>query len=576
MQRNRIWRVHSKKADFKAWAEGLGIDQVAARIIRNRDITSEQEAYRFLNGTLNDMYSPLLMKDMEKAVEITGQAILAGIKIRIIGDYDIDGISSIYILYKGLLKAGADVSYDIPDRVHDGYGISIEMIQKAHNEGIGLIITCDNGIAAVEQIEFAKKLGMWVIVTDHHEVQYEDTEEGRKYILPAADAILDTKQPDCEYPFKELCGAGVAYKFVSQFYDKNGLFYEDRDEFLQFAAIATVGDIVDLKDENRIIVKEGLKRIHATENIGLLALIDVNGIQKENITSYHIGFVLGPCMNASGRLDTAKKCVELFLESNTAKANAAAKELKELNDERKSYTNKAVEEGIEAVENSNIGNDSILVVYVEDINESVAGIAAGKLKERYYKPVLMLTDAETGVKGSARSIESCNIFEMLMECKDILTRFGGHSMAAGVSLEKDNIEELRKRLNENSNLTEAELTETIWIDVPMPIDYISEKLIRDLKVVEPFGKGNPKPVFADKNLGIYSIRKMGRNSEFCKMVLCNAKGCMIDAVLFDEADELIEAYNLKQKIACTYYPEVNEYNNQKKLQITITGYRIER
>ncbi len=568
------WRIYSKKADFAALGEKFNLDQVVTRIIRNRDVIGETAIDRYLNGTIKDLYSPHLMKDMENAVKIIADAINSKLKIRIIGDYDIDGICSIYILFKGLKKIGAMVDYDVPDRVTDGYGINENLIKKAYDDGCKVIITCDNGIAAISQIEYAKSLGMTVVVTDHHDVQYEDSPEGRKYIIPNADAVVNPKRPDCEYPFKMLCGAGIAYKFICCIYEFMDVDAAFADEFVEFAAIATVGDIVDLQDENRIIVKEGLKKIATTTNHGLNSLIKLNEIHKDKISAYHIGFVIGPCLNASGRLDTAKRAVEMFMADDRETAERYAGELKDLNDERKRITLEATQRGIEAVENGPMINDKVLVVFLPDCHESVAGIVAGKIKEKFYRPTIVLTRAEEGIKGSARSIESYNIFEKLLECKDLLTKFGGHPMAAGLSLEERNLDELRKRLNDNHNLTESDLVEKIWIDVPMPIDYISYKVIEDISVLAPFGKANEKPVFADKNLKICQIQSMGKNGNFTKMFLEKENGFGIEAVGFFPPDELKIAYVSNKKISCTYYPEINEFNGKRKLQICITGFKI--
>ena len=569
------WRVHSKKADFNAISEKFLIDPVIARVIRNRDVITEAEVDRYLNGTMKDLYSPHLMKELDLGVELIRGAVLEGRKIRIIGDYDIDGICSIYILFKGLSRVGAMVDYDVPDRIVDGYGINEALISKANEDGVEVIITCDNGIAAISQIEYAKSLGMTVIVTDHHDVQYEDTEEGRRYIIPRADAVINPKQVDCEYPFDKLCGAGVAYKFIEALYESYGIDKEILEELVEFAAIATIGDIVDLKDENRILVKEGLSRIKATTNEGLLALLRVNEVDKDKLSAYHIGFIIGPCLNASGRLDTAKRAISLFLTDDRETAEKYAGELKALNDERKNLTLKATEEAITMVNESDMKHDKVLVVYLPECHESIAGIVAGRVKEEFYRPTIVLTKAHEGIKGSARSIEGYNIFEKLLEVKHLLTKFGGHPMAAGLSLTEDNLESLRKALNANHGMTDSDLTRKIWIDVAMPVDYISFKLVENLNCLAPFGKANEKPVFADKNLTIRQVQSMGKNNNFTKLLLENKNGCTIEAVGFFEATELIKAYADKKKISCTYYPEINSFRGNEKLQINLIGYRIE-
>ncbi len=569
------WRVYSKRADFDEIGRRYSIDKVVARIIRNRGIEGMEAVNRYLNGDLGTMYDALLMKDMKQAVDIIGQAIDNRQKIRIIGDYDIDGICSIYILFKGLLSLGADVDYEVPDRIADGYGINQKLIEEAHSVDRDVILTCDNGIAAVAQIEYAKSLGMTVVVTDHHDVRYEDTLEGRKYIIPEADAVVDPKRPDCEYPFKSLCGAGIALKFIGCLYETRGIKGQLPDDYYEMAAVATIGDVVDLQEENRIIVKEGLKRLRKTNNPGLNALITLTGINKEDISAYHIGFVIGPCLNASGRLDTAKRAIQMLLATDNGEAERYAGDLKSLNDERKELTAKAVDSAINEIENTSLKDDRVLVVFLPDCHESIAGIVAGKIKEKYYRPTIVLTKAEEGVKGSARSIESYNIFEKLLECDELLTKFGGHPMAAGLSLQEENVELLRRKLNDYSNLSEDDLTEVVWIDVPMPIDYISEKVISDIKKLEPFGKGNEKPVFADKNLIITGYSPIGRDGMYTKLILQNERGYTIEAMAFFKSDTLQRAFEEKLPIGCTYYPEINEFRGNKKLQIIITGCRME-
>ncbi len=569
------WRVYSKKADFKAIGSRFEIDPVVARVIRNRDIDGDENINMYLNGTLESLHKPLLMKDMEKAVGIISESIAHGKKIRIIGDYDIDGICSIYILFKGLKACGASVDYEVPDRIADGYGINENLIKTAYDSGVDTIITCDNGIAAVEQIAYAKELGITVVVTDHHDVQYDEVEGRRIYKLPPADAIVDPKQNACEYPFKMLCGAGIAYKFIICMLEKHNGDKTLLKELLQFAAIATVGDIVDLLDENRIIVREGLKLMAHTDNYGLKALMTVTGVNKDAVSAYHIGFVLGPCLNASGRLDTAKRALEMLLTDNREEAERHAGELKDLNDQRKKLTNEAVKKAVELVEDGELKDDKVLVIFLPDCHESIAGIVAGRIRERYYKPVIVLTRAEEGVKGSGRSVECYNMFEKLSQCSELFTRFGGHPMAAGLSLPEKNIGLLREKLNELCGLTDEDLTEKIWIDVPMPIEYINESLVRQLELLAPFGKANTKPVFADKNLTIRNIKAIGREGNFTRLVLGKDNGAAIDAVGFFPCTELEKVYNRKGKISCTYYPEINEFHGNMRLQICVTGYRID-
>lgn len=570
------WRVYSKKADFDAIGSRFNIDPVTARIIRNRDVTDMENVDMYLNGTLDRLHDPMMMKDMDKAVSVIASSIRDNKHIRIIGDYDIDGICSIYILFKGLKICGADVDYEVPDRITDGYGINENLIKQAHEAGVEVIITCDNGIAAASQIDYANELGMTVVITDHHDVPYEETDNGRRYIIPKAAAVVDPKQNDCRYPFKMLCGAGIAYKFIGCMVKEFQTGDSVMPELLQFAAIATVGDIVDLLDENRIIVKEGLKLIANTGNYGLNALMAVTGVSRESINAYHIGFVLGPCLNASGRLDSAKRALKMLVTDDRAEAERHAGELKDLNEERKKLTSEAVDKAVDMVENSSLKDDKVLVIFLPDCHESIAGIVAGRIREKYYKPVIVLTRGEQEAKGSARSIESYNMFEKLSECKDLFTRFGGHPMAAGLSLPEENIPEFRRRINEHCNLSEEDLTETVWIDVPMPLEYINEKLILELGGLEPFGKANPKPVFADKNISIRNIRAIGKDKQYTRMTIAKDSGIVIDAVGFFPCTELETVYNKNGRISCTYYPEINEFRDKKQIQVCVTGYRIDR
>ncbi len=570
------WRVYSKKADFDAIGSRFNIDPVTARIIRNRDVTDMENVDMYLNGTLDRLHDPMMMKDMDKAVSVIASSIRDNKHIRIIGDYDIDGICSIYILFKGLKICGADVDYEVPDRITDGYGINENLIKQAHEAGVEVIITCDNGIAAASQIDYANELGMTVVITDHHDVPYEETDNGRRYIIPKAAAVVDPKQNDCRYPFKMLCGAGIAYKFIGCMVKEFQTGDSVMPELLQFAAIATVGDIVDLLDENRIIVKEGLKLIANTGNYGLNALMAVTGVSRESINAYHIGFVLGPCLNASGRLDSAKRALKMLVTDDRAEAERHAGELKDLNEERKKLTSEAVDKAVDMVENSSLKDDKVLVIFLPDCHESIAGIVAGRIREKYYKPVIVLTRGEQEAKGSARSIESYNMFEKLSECKDLFTRFGGHPMAAGLSLPEENIPEFRRRINEHCNLSEEDLTETVWIDVPMPLEYINEKLILELGGLEPFGKANPKPVFADKNISIRNIRAIGKDKQYTRMTITKDSGIVIDAVGFFPCTELETVYNKNGRISCTYYPEINEFRDKKQIQVCVTGYRIDR
>ena len=569
------WMVYNKKADFQKIGSEFGIDPVIARLIRNRDIQDMKEIRSYLYGTLAEIPSPWKMKDMERAVQILQKKITQKKKIRIIGDYDIDGVTATCILLKGLKRLNANVDTYIPDRVKDGYGMHEQLIDKALEDGIDTILTCDNGIAAAAEIEYAKKEGLTVIVTDHHDIPFRDTEDGRIWIIPKADAVVNPKQNDCLYPNKNICGAVVAWKLIWALYERLGIDSDEIWDFLELAAIATVGDVMDLQGENRIIVKEGLKKLSSTSFEGLKALICVNNLEGAEITAYHVGFVIGPCINASGRLDTAARSLELLLADNMEDAMKLADDLYDLNQSRKAMTEQGKEQAIQSIEENNLGKDRVLVVYLPDCHESLAGIIAGRIREAYNKPVFVLTKGADGVKGSGRSIEAYSMYEELVKCSDLLTQFGGHPMAAGLSMEEKNVELFRRRLNDNCTLTEQDLIPKIMIDVPMPISYLSKKLTEQLKVLEPFGKGNSKPLFAQKNLRAVGIRVLGRNRNVAKMLLIDENGIKMDAVYFGEAQEFVDFVQAHDTISVTYYPEINEFRGNKKLQICITGYRIE-
>lgn len=569
------WMVAAKRADFKEIGERFGIDQVTARIIRNRDVIGEKAIEKYLHGSRKDFYSPWLLKDMEKAVAILQEKIENRNRIRIIGDYDIDGVMSTYILLESLRGLGCDVDMMIPNRITDGYGINEHLIEQAWQEGRDTIITCDNGIAAVTQIRKAKDLGMTVIVTDHHEVPFEDLEGGRKEILPPADAIVNPKQKACSYPFAGLCGAVVAMKVMEALYEKMAPEVDLVDKMLPFAGIATIGDVMDLQDENRILVKEGLQRLHHTTNLGLQELIRVNNLEPENISPYHIGFILGPCLNASGRLDTAKRALQLLLADSREEAAVLAGDLKNLNESRKEMTAQGLEKAIEQVESTSMLEDTVLVVFLPECHESLAGIIAGRLRERYHKPSFVLTRGEEGVKGSGRSIESYSMYEKLCECKEYLTKFGGHPMAAGLSLEEENVERFRRKLNEQSGLTEEDLVEKVTIDVPMPIHYIRKDLVQELSLLEPFGKGNEKPLFAQKNLWVSQMRVFGKNRNVVKMRLTDENGYPMDGVYFGNGDEFAEEGRGKRKISIVYYPDINMYQGRESLQVIIRHYQFD-
>lgn len=566
------WMVYNKKADFQKIGSEFGIDPVIARLMRNRDIQDMKEIRSYLYGTLAEIPSPWKMKDMERAVQILQKKITQKKKIRIIGDYDIDGVTATCILLKGLKRLNANVDTYIPDRVKDGYGMHEQLIDKALEDGIDTILTCDNGIAAAAEIEYAKKEGLTVIVTDHHDIPFRDTEDGRIWIIPKADAVVNPKQNDCLYPNKNICGAVVAWKLIWALYERLGIDSDEIWDFLELAAIATVGDVMDLQGENRIIVKEGLKKLSSTSFEGLKALICVNNLEGAEITAYHVGFVIGPCINASGRLDTAARSLELLLADNMEDAMKLADDLYDLNQSRKAMTEQGKGQAIQSIEENNLGKDRVLVVYLPDCHESLAGIIAGRIREAYNKPVFVLTKGADGVKGSGRSIEAYSMYEELVKCSDLLTQFGGHPMAAGLSMEEKNVELFRRRLNDNCTLTEQDLIPKIMIDVPMPISYLSKKLTEQLKVLEPFGKGNSKPLFAQKNLRAVGIRVLGRNRNVAKMLLIDENGIKMDAVYFGEAQEFVDFVQAHDTISVTYYPEINVFQGRENLQVVIKNY----
>ena len=566
------WVVCAKRADFQKISQEFGIDPVIARLIRNRDVEGTENIRSYLYGTLKELPSPWLLKDMDKAVEILQEKIKEHRKIRIIGDYDIDGVTSTCILLKGFQRLGADADTYIPDRIKDGYGIHEQLIQKAVEDGIDTIVTCDNGIAASAEIADAKERGLMVVITDHHDIPFQETENGKEWIIPPADAVINPKQADCAYPNKNLCGAVVAWKLIWALYEKNGISQSEVLDFTELAAVATVGDVMDLQGENRIIVKEGLRQLSATHTPGLRALIRANNLDGAEITAYHVGFVLGPCINASGRLDTAARSLELLCETNEEKAAELAGDLLALNQSRKAMTEKGKEEAIRLIEETGLNEDRVLVVYLPDCHESLAGIIAGRIREKYHKPVFVLTKGENSVKGSGRSIEAYSMYEELVKCRDLLIQFGGHPMAAGLSMAEENIERFRKKLNENCTLSEHDLMPKVMIDVPMPISYLTETLTEELKVLEPFGKGNTKPLFAQKNLRVSKLRIFGKNRNVAKMTLTDADGVWKDAVFFGEVDEFAEFVSVHDTISVTYYPEINEYQGRRTLQIVIRNY----
>ena len=582
------WFVINKGADFAGIAKRFGISPVTARLIRNREVMGDEAIARYLKGGIGELYDPHLLLDSDRLTDILVQKISEQKKIRVIGDYDIDGVMSTYILYKGITRCGGSVDFQIPDRMKDGYGINDHLIEQADEAGIDTIITCDNGIAAIGEIAHAKSLGMTVLVTDHHEIPYTEERGERHYKRSEADAIVNPKQMECTYPYKNLCGAAVAWKVIQILYEKCDIAVEESYDFLENVAFATVGDVMDLTDENRILVREGLKRIHTTMNPGMRALILQNKLEPEQISSYHFGFVLGPCINASGRLETAKIALNLFLQKDVKKASEIAAELVDLNAQRKDMTAEGVELAMQQVEEGNTG-EKVLVVYLPDVHESLAGIIAGRIREACHKPTFVLTKSEDGVKGSGRSIEAYSMYEELCKCQELFTKFGGHPMAAGLSLPEANVEIFREKINACCGLTEEDFIPKIKIDIPMPVDYPDIPLVNELLLLEPFGKANVKPQFADKNLGIDRAVVVGKNQNVLKLTLKTERGKSISAVYFGDVEEFREYYGRKYgenevqqaflgrtngiRMSVVYYPEINRYQGNESIQIVIKNYQ---
>lgn len=567
------WVVMTKKADFQAMAQEFGISPMLARIIRNRDVISAEDVQYYLHGTPDQMHNPKQMKDMEKGAGILLSSIHEKKKIRVIGDYDADGVCSSYILKKGLMHLGAEVSVQIPHRVTDGYGLNQRLIEEADADGIDVIVTCDNGIAAHGEIAFAKQCGMTVVVTDHHEVPYEMVGDVRRELLPEADAVINPKQAACAYPYKGICGALVAYKLVQTMLDMAGADAAVLRELMEFAAIATVCDVMDLLDENRIVVKYGLQYLRDSANPGLRKLMEVSGLEEGRISSYHIGFILGPCLNATGRLDTAMQALALFEATEEEELYAIATSLKDMNENRKNMTEQGLEAAVLQVEECAYNQQQVLVVYLPECHESIAGIIAGRLKEKYYKPVFVLTDGEEGLKGSGRSVEGYSMYKALCEVQDLLDKFGGHTMAAGVSLKPENLEQFRQRLNERAHLTEDDLTPKIRIDIPMPLEYASFDFVEELHRLEPFGNGNRKPLFAQKNVRIRNCAVRGKNRNVAGFTMETENGYYVSGVYFGEADAFAAELKAHDGYAhVVYYPEINEFRGNRSLQMVVSHY----
>ena len=583
------WLLMNKKADFKALGEKFNIDQVTARIIRNRDVIEEEDIRRYLHGDLEDLYDPHLLKDGELLVDILTEKIREKKKIRVIGDYDIDGVMATYVLKSALDRCGANVTIQIPDRIHDGYGLNQKLIEKAYGDGVDTILTCDNGIAAIDEIAYAKSLGMTILVTDHHEIPYEETNGERIYKKSMADAIVNPHQKECAYPYKYLCGAAVAWKVVCLLYERMEIPFIEAEKLLENVAFATIGDVMPLTDENRILVKEGIKRIHKTQNVGMKALIAQCGLQPEQIDAFHFGFVLGPCINASGRLDTAKRSLELFFQTNPAFAMQIANELVVLNEERKEMTKDGVDAAVRFCEENDCQKDDILVIYLPEIHESIAGIIAGRIREKYYKPTFVLTKAEDGVKGSGRSTEEYSMYEEMCKCQELFTKFGGHPMAAGLSLPEENVSLFRERINELSILSEADKKQKVRIDVPMPMDYVTLDLVQEFSILAPFGKDNTKPVFADKNIRIKRMWVMGKNKNVLKFSLITACGKLVTGIYFGDVEKFFvyieEKFGKQQleaalegrenniELSVIYFPKINSFRGVDELQFEIQYYQ---
>lgn len=583
------WLEIRKGADFQKIAETFHITPVLARIIRNREIIGDCEIHKYLCGGKEELYPAALFKDMEKAACIMMSKIQAGKRIRIINDYDVDGVCSGFILLSALKKCNAQVDIKTPNRVTDGYGINLSLVEAAISDGVDTIVTCDNGISAVQAIKYAKDHGLTVIITDHHNVPYTQTEHGREYILPDADAIINPKQSDCAYPCKKLCGASIAWKFIQHLFEKMGFPAEDAYEYIEFAGLATVCDVMSLTDENRIIVKEALKKLRNTKNIGLLALIDTNKIEKEKLRTYHLGFIIGPCINASGRLDTAELALQLLMSSSYPEASRLAERLVALNEERKDLTEKGIQDAIEMVETQNFLRDRVLVIHLLNCHESVAGIIAGKIREKYYRPTFILTTSEDGIlKGSGRSIEEYSMYDEMCKIKDVFLGFGGHPMAAGLSIKEQDLDVFRKRINECCSLSEQDIIPKVKIDVPLSVKYTTCSMVRELEVLEPYGKDNEKPVFADKNVHIKRARILGKNKNVLKCDLLSQDGYSVTGIYFGEVQELLEYITEKFGKAQTeqmllgkdncitlnivYDMQINEYQYTETPQVVIRKY----
>lgn len=595
------WLLLTKGGDFQAVGAKYHIDPLIARLIRNRDVVSEQETAQYLSGGIQSFHDPMLLKDMDIACQTLEEKIGQGKKLRVIGDYDIDGVCSTAVLLKGFRFLGADADAVIPHRIRDGYGLNRELIRDAANDGVDTVVTCDNGIAAKDEIAYAYELGMTVVVTDHHEVPYEEKDGKRTYLLPPAEAVVDPKREDCDYPFPGICGAFVAYKLIHAMVDKGAagrllgedgwekIWHQREKELLQLAAFATVGDVMELKDENRALVKTGLKLMGDTSYAGLKALLSVMGRWGTPVTAYHLGYLLGPCINATGRIDTASRALELLMAEQESEAMRLAGELKAMNESRKAITEQGTARAVRQIEEGEHDGASVYVIYLPECHESIAGIIAGRIRERYHHPALVVTDAEDGLKGSGRSIESYDMYRELSAVRDIFTKFGGHAQAAGFSLPKDKLPELRRRLNENSRLTEADFRETLRIDAQVPFSYVTPRLLDQFALLEPFGNGNPKPLFAKKDLLLYDVRILGAEGKVGKYLIRDTDGAAAELTLFFDKNKefkefLTQRYGEEKvrevfhgggeglKFSAAYYPQWNEYQGRKSIQFIMVDF----
>ena len=586
------WLLKRTKVNTAEMAKELGIRQATAAVLANRELYSRKEAREFLYGGEEAFGDPAQMKDMYKGITLIADAIQKGKKIAVYGDYDVDGVMSTSILYQTITRCGGKAVFYLPHRQKEGYGLNLKAVKSLSAEGVEVLFTCDNGIAALQEIALAKEKGMTVVVLDHHEPGFTGEGEERRDILPKADAIIDPKQRDCGYPFKQMCAGGLAYKFARLLLQEFCIQDEKLEkQLVSFGAIATVCDIVDLLGENRAIVRKGLPEIQKTENIGLRVLIEEAGLSDKIISDYHIGFILGPCINATGRLESGRQAVELFCTEEEKEARRLAKHLVQLNEERKQLTEEAAERADMALQENGALRDKVFVLYDQEIHESIAGIVAGRIKDKYYHPTILITGSEEGAKGSGRSIEGYHLFEALFANRDLFTRFGGHAMAAGLSLPVENIDVLRKRLNENCPLTEQQMIPVLRIEKSLSFAEIDLGLAKELKALAPFGKGNPSPLFGSKGIHVDRLDLIGKNKDILRLTLSELKsGIRLSAVSFDgygqlrellkelypgeDCDKIIKTGHLPKLLDIIYSVDINTYNGRSSVQLMIKDFRF--